>query len=158
MRRLEMWSRRGVSKLHKNAKIELIQGVPLFAPCSRRELRAIAGLADDLTLPAGRTLTNEGATGYEFLVFVEGAAEVRRQGHVVNTLHSGDFLGEIALLNGVPRTATVTTTEPSRMLVITAHDFKLLLQRLPSVQQKVLDARASRLPDELRPSQRLDAG
>jgi CRP/FNR family transcriptional regulator, cyclic AMP receptor protein len=134
--------------LRKNAKIELIRGVPLFAGCSNRELQEIAGIADELALPDGRTLTREGSTGQEFLVLVEGAAEVKRKGRKVNSLRSGDFLGEIALLTGAPRTATVTTTKPSRMLVITARDFKALLRRVPSIQLKVLDALASRLPSE----------
>jgi CRP/FNR family cyclic AMP-dependent transcriptional regulator len=134
--------------LRKNAKVELIKGVPLFAGCSKRELQEIAGIADELALPDGRTLTREGSTGQEFLVLVEGAAEVKRKGRKVNSLRSGDFLGEIALITGAPRTATVTTTKPSRMLVITARDFKALLRRVPSIQLKVLDALASRLPSE----------
>jgi len=81
-------------------------------------------------------------------VLVEGAADVRRKGRKVNTLGSGDFLGEIALVTGSPRTATVTTTAPARMLVITARDFKTLLRRTPSLQLKILEAIASRLPDE----------
>jgi CRP/FNR family transcriptional regulator, cyclic AMP receptor protein len=134
--------------LRKNAKVELMRGVPLFAGCSKRELQEIAGIADELALPEGRTLTREGSTGQEFLVLVEGAAEVKRKGRKVNSLRSGDFLGEIALITGAPRTATVTTTKPSRMLVITARDFKALLRRVPSIQLKVLDALASRLPSE----------
>jgi CRP-like cAMP-binding protein len=134
--------------LRKNAKVELIKGVPLFAGCSKRELQEIAGIADELALPVGRTLTREGSTGQEFLVLVEGAAEVKRKGRKVNSLRSGDFLGEIALITGAPRTATVVTTKPSRMLVITARDFKALLRRVPSIQLKVLDALASRLPSE----------
>jgi CRP/FNR family cyclic AMP-dependent transcriptional regulator len=134
--------------LRKNAKVELMRGVPLFAGCSKRELQEIAGIADELALPEGRTLTREGSTGQEFLVLVEGAAEVKRKGRKVNSLRSGDFLGEIALITGAPRTATVTTTKPSRMLVITARDFKALLRRVPSIQLKVLDALASRVPSE----------
>jgi CRP/FNR family cyclic AMP-dependent transcriptional regulator len=134
--------------LRKNAKVELIKGVPLFAGCSKRELQEIAAIADELALPESRTLTREGSTGQEFLVLVEGAAEVKRKGRKVNSLRSGDFLGEIALITGAPRTATVVTTKPSRVLVITARDFKALLRRVPSIQLKVLDALASRLPSE----------
>jgi CRP/FNR family cyclic AMP-dependent transcriptional regulator len=134
--------------LHKNAKVELIKRVPLFAGCSKRELAEVAGIADEIEMPAGSALTREGATGHEFLVLVDGSAEVKRKGKTVNQLGSGDFLGEIALITGVPRTATVTTTRPSQMLVITARDFKALLRRMPSLQFKVLDALASRLPNE----------
>jgi CRP/FNR family cyclic AMP-dependent transcriptional regulator len=134
--------------LRKNAKLELIKRVPLFSGCSKRELDEIAGIADELAIAEGKELTREGATGYEFLVLIDGSADVRRKGRRVNTLGAGDFLGEIALITGAPRTATVTTTSPSRMLVITARDFRTLLRHMQSLQIKVLEAVASRLPDE----------
>jgi CRP/FNR family cyclic AMP-dependent transcriptional regulator len=134
--------------LRKNAKVELIKRVPLFANCSKRELEEVAGIADELSMPEGKELTREGATGHEFLVLVEGSADVRRKGRKINTLGAGDFLGEIALITGAPRTATVTTTAPSQMLVVTARDFRSLLRHMPSLQIKVLEALASRLPDE----------
>jgi len=134
--------------LRKDAKIELLQRVPLFERCSRRELHEIAGLADELDVPAGRTLTTEGRTGYEFVVIVDGTASVKRKGRTINTLRSGDFLGEIALVTGTPRTATVATTSQSRVLVLTARDFRRLLRDTPAIQLKVLEALAARLPDE----------
>jgi CRP/FNR family transcriptional regulator, cyclic AMP receptor protein len=134
--------------LRKNAKLELIKRVPLFSDCSKRELDEVAAIADELSIPEGKELTHEGATGYEFLVLIDGSADVRRKGRKVNTLGAGDFLGEIALITGTPRTATVTTTSRSRMLVITARDFRTLLRRMPSLQIKVLEAVASRLSDE----------
>ncbi|HUZ98325.1 MAG TPA: cyclic nucleotide-binding domain-containing protein [Gaiellaceae bacterium] len=134
--------------LRKNAKIELMARVPLFAQCSKRELAEIAALADELSLPAGRKLAAEGAAGHEFVVIAEGAADVKRRGRVVNRLRAGDFLGEIALVTGQKRTATVTTTEPSRLLVLTAPAFRSLLRDHPALQLKVLDALAERLPTE----------
>lgn len=134
--------------LRANAKVELIKHVPLFERCSKRELREIASLADELDLPAGRKLTQEGATGREFIVLVNGAADVRRGGRRINSLGDGDFLGEISLVTGNPRSATVTTTTPSRLLVINARDFRRLLRDAPSIQAKVLAAVASRLPQE----------
>jgi CRP-like cAMP-binding protein len=134
--------------LRKNAKVALISRVPLFSNCSKRELAELASLADEVSVPAGKKLTSQGALGHEFVVIVEGAADVRRSGRVVNRLRAGDFLGEVALLTGQKRTATVTTTEPSRVLVLTARDFRMLLRDLPSLQLKVLDAVATRLPAE----------
>jgi len=134
--------------LRKNVKVELLKRVPLFARCSKRELEELAVLADEVTLPEGRKLTQEGASGKEFVVIVEGFADVRRKGRKVNALRSGDFLGEIALVTGTPRTATVTTTSPARVLVITAPAFRGLLRRMPSLQLKVLETLAERLPDE----------
>jgi len=134
--------------LRKNAKVELISRVPLFAGCSKRELGEIASLVDEIALPAGRKLAAEGAFGHEFVVIVEGAADVKRGGRVINRLRAGYFLGEIALVTGRKRTATVTTTEPSRLLVLTAQSFRTLLRDLPGLQLKVLDAVAERLPQE----------
>ena len=134
--------------LAKDRKVELLASVPLFAECSRRELRQIAEAADEVVVPAGTVLTKEGSSGREFIVIVDGAAEVRRRGRKVNELGSGDFLGEIALVSRGPRTATVRTTQPAHALVITAPSFRSLLRRTPSMQWKVLEALAERLPPE----------
>lgn len=134
--------------LRKDVKVEMISHVPLFATCSKTELRKIASLADEIDLPAGTRLTKEGASGKEFVVIVKGRADVVRRGKKLRSLGNGDFLGEIALVTGTPRTATVTTTEPTRALVIAAPAFRTLLRNTPSMQLKVLDALASRLPPE----------
>ena len=134
--------------LRKNAKIELLKRVPLFERCSQRELGQIAMLADELDLPAARHLTSEGSGGYEFIVLVAGAADVVRKGKVVNELGPGDFVGEIALITGQPRTATVKTRGPSRILVLTASGFRSLMHDVPAIQDKVLSALAARIPDE----------
>lgn len=134
--------------LHRNAKIEVLKRVPLFERCSRRELQEIASIADELTLPEGRRLASEGAAGHEFMVVVDGSAEVRRGSRKVNQLGAGDFLGEIALITGRKRTASVTTLEPTRLLVLTERDFKRLLRDVPSIQPKVMQALAERLADD----------
>jgi CRP/FNR family transcriptional regulator, cyclic AMP receptor protein len=134
--------------LHKDAKIELLKRVPLFAACSKSELQEIAALADELDLPAERNLTSEGAGGFEFLVLVEGEADVVRHGEVVNELGPGDFVGEIALVTGKPRTATVRTRGPSRILVMTASGFRTLMHDVPSIQDKVQAAITARTDDD----------
>jgi CRP/FNR family transcriptional regulator, cyclic AMP receptor protein len=132
-------------QLHKNAKVELLKGVPLFARCSKKELAEIATIADEIDLPEGKQLTKEGGRGREFFVLLDGSADVRRNGRKVKTLGSGDFLGEIALVTKTPRTATVTTTSPVRALVVSEQNFRRLLQRSPDVQIKVLEALAERV-------------
>jgi CRP-like cAMP-binding protein len=134
--------------LRKNAKIELLKRVPLFERCSKRELAEIAALADELDLPAARDLTRQGSGGYEFIVLVEGEADVLRGVRKVNELGPGDFIGEIALITGEPRTATVKTRGPSRVLVITASGFRTLMNDVPSIKDKVLAALTARIPDE----------
>lgn len=131
--------------LGRDAKIELIKKVPLFAHYTKRELAEIARVADEIDLRVGKALTREGETGKEFIVLLEGTAEVRKNGRKIRTLRAGDFLGEIALLVNVPRTATVVTTSPVRVLVITGRDFKRVLGRSPVTQVKLVEALAERL-------------
>jgi CRP/FNR family transcriptional regulator, cyclic AMP receptor protein len=134
--------------LHKNKKIELIKQAPLFSKCSKKELEEVASVADEIDLHEGKQLTVEGNPGREFFVLIEGTAEVRRNGRKVNEMRDGDFFGEIALISGAPRTATVTATSPVRALVVTDRDFRALLKRQPDMQMKVLEALAERLPPE----------
>jgi CRP-like cAMP-binding protein len=131
--------------LRRDAKIDLLKRVPLFAGCSKKELAEIALVADEIDVGAGKVLTREGDSGREFFVLVDGAAEVRRKGRKVRTMDSGDFFGEIALISSRPRTATVTATAPARLLVVTDRAFRELMQKMPSIQMKVLTALADRL-------------
>ncbi|HEX2434375.1 MAG TPA: cyclic nucleotide-binding domain-containing protein [Gaiellaceae bacterium] len=135
--------------LRKNAKVELIKGVPLFAECSRKELGEVAGIADEIDLREGKELTKQGQAGREFFILVEGTADVKKGSRRVNRLGPGDFFGEISLIRHTPRTATVVATSPVRTLVITERSFQSLLQHQPGIQNKVMSALAARLaPDE----------
>jgi CRP/FNR family transcriptional regulator, cyclic AMP receptor protein len=136
------------SMLRKDAKIELLKRVPLFERCSKKELAQIAALADELDLPAARDLTREGTGGWEFIVLVQGEADVVRKGRKVNELGPGDFVGEISLVTGRPRTATVRTRGPARILVLAATGFRTLMHDVPAIQDKVLAAITARLPEE----------
>jgi len=137
-------------RLGGNQKIDLIRRVPLFARCSKPELKEIAMLADEIDLRAGKELTRQGALGREFFVLLEGTADVKKDNSKVNTLGPGDFFGEIALVSREPRTATVISTSPVRALVITDRSFRRLLDDAPRVQTKVMEAMAERLaPDTL---------
>jgi CRP-like cAMP-binding protein len=131
--------------LRKDAKIELLKKVPLFSQCSKKELGAIASLTDLVDMPEGARLVTEGELGREFMVIVDGEARVDRGGRKVNTLGPGDFFGEIALISGGPRLASVKLTKPSRLLVMTVGPFRGLLDDMPSIQVKVLQALAERL-------------
>ncbi len=135
-------------RLRKDAKVERLRKVPLFAHCSNKELAEIATLADELDLSPGRELTHEGARGHEFGVIVEGAAVVEKEGRKLRDLGAGDFFGEIALVTDHPRTATVTTTSDVHLLVLTAAGFRELMRKSPEIQAKVLRALADRLAPE----------
>ncbi|HMI99484.1 MAG TPA: cyclic nucleotide-binding domain-containing protein [Gaiellaceae bacterium] len=132
-------------KLRKNAKVALIRKIPLFRHCTARELAEIAAIADELDLKEGTELTREGKAGREFFAIVEGTADVLMGGKWINSVRQGDFLGEIALVTGRPRTATVKATSPVRVLVITARNFRTLLEKHPEIQRKVLLSLAERL-------------
>ena len=135
-------------RLGTDSKATAIAKVPLFSKCSKRELKLIAQLADEIDLPVGKELTQEGARGREFFVLVEGTADVRRKGRKVNAMSAGDFFGEIALVSNRPRTATVTATSPLRVLVVTDRAFRELMRKMPSIQSKVLAVLAERCPTD----------
>jgi CRP/FNR family transcriptional regulator, cyclic AMP receptor protein len=136
-------------RLGKNAKIDLIRHVPLFCKLSKSGLNEVASIADEIDLPEGKELMREGERGREFIVILDGTADVTQNGKRIRRLGKGDFLGEIALVTKQPRTATVTTTSPMRALVITDRDFAHLLRESPSIGQGVLEALAERLAPEL---------
>ncbi len=131
--------------LGASGKIDLLKRVPLFEQCSKKDLQNIAQIADQLDLRAGKVLIEEGARGREFFVIIEGEVEVRRKGRKVATLGPGTFVGEMALLSKVPRTATVTAVSDVDVLVITDRAFLELLNRMPDLWLKVARALAERV-------------
>ena len=136
-------------KLGNDSKMDLIKGVPLFANASKGELAEVAGIADQVDLPAGKTLIKEGDNAREFFILIEGSADVTQAGkHVRKIMGPGDFFGEIALISKAPRTATITTATPVRALVITDRAFRQLLEHSPSIAVTVLTALAERLAQD----------
>ena len=131
--------------LRKDGKIELLKQVPLFSHCNKKQLAEIASIADLIDVPAGMELIRQGAEGREFMVVVEGAVEVRRKGRKLNELGAGDFVGEMALISGAPRNATVTASQDSSLLVVTDRRFWDLLDRAPEMQKSVIKAMGERL-------------
>jgi CRP-like cAMP-binding protein len=131
--------------VRKADRIGLLANVWLFEHCTHRELEALQRAATPLDVPAGKVLAAQGETGRQFFVIVTGAAEVTRGRTPVGMLGPGAFFGEMALLERKPRTATVTTTEPTTVLVMTAREFDGVVQTMPSVDRKMLIALSSRL-------------
>ena len=131
--------------LGRNQKVDLLKRVPLFAGCSKAELRELAVVADELDMREGRTLVREGQRGREFFVLVDGNVRVSRKGRKLADLGPGDFFGEIALLTNMPRSATVTTTTPVRVLVLTDRAFRRVVEWMPSIALKVLSTVGQRL-------------
>ena len=129
----------------RDTKVEALRRAPLFEGLSDKELGEVAVRTDDLDFPAGKVLCREGETGSEFYVIMEGEAEVTRNGQAVATHSPGSFFGEVALVEDVPRTATVTTTTPIRCFMLTRGRFLHVLNDFPDVERKVMRALAKRL-------------
>ena len=128
-----------------DTKVDALKAAPLFEGLSQAELGELAKVSEDLEVPAGKTLCKEGEVGQEFFVILEGEAEVTKDGKHLATRSSGDFFGEIALLQESPRMATVTATSPLRFFVLTRRDFRQMIRENPDIERKVLQALARRL-------------
>jgi CRP/FNR family transcriptional regulator, cyclic AMP receptor protein len=126
-------------------KLELLRRVPLFAGLDPEHLAAVAAITEEKDVPMGHALTTEGRHEGYFYLIVDGTVRVDRGGHTINTLGNGDFLGEIALLDGGPRTATATTETATRLLVMTQQRFWQLLEEAPDVKAAILDEVGRRL-------------
>ena len=129
----------------RDEKLELLKSIPLFAGFGRRELVRLGQLTDLVDLPEGRVLMRQGESGSEAFVIMEGRARVERDGRLVAERTNGEVVGEIAILDEGRRTATVTLTAPSRLLVIGHRDFRALMEEMPEVRLKVLSELARRV-------------
>lgn len=130
---------------HSDQKLELLKRVPLLDGLGRREIEEIGRLAEEIDLPAGKVLMREGDAGREFFIIVSGAVAIDRGGQRIRVSGPGDFFGELALLAEGPRTATATTSDPSKLLVLGHREFHSLMDDFPSIRLCVLEAVARRL-------------
>jgi CRP/FNR family transcriptional regulator, cyclic AMP receptor protein len=129
----------------RDEKIEHLQRVPLFSKMGTRELERLGQLADEVEVGLDRVLAQQGKIGHEFFIVLDGRVMVLDDGKPVRTLGPGDFFGEIALLERVPRTATVRAEGIVRLLVIGHREFNALMDEFPSVRTAVREAEAERL-------------
>jgi CRP/FNR family transcriptional regulator, cyclic AMP receptor protein len=122
-----------------------VSSIPLFSPIARRWRMEVARLADEVHVPSGYGLTEQGGYAREFFIVVAGTADVLRDGRLVGTLGPGDFFGEVGLLSrGWTRTATVVATSPMRLLVLARQEFRELIARFPAVAEPIVAAAARR--------------
>lgn len=129
----------------RDEKIELMRSVPLFRGLTDTELERVSALADIVELPKDRVILTQGQNGWEMFVLVTGSARVERDGQSLGERGPGEVLGEIALLDGGPRTATVTLSKPSRLLVLARREFQTLLDEFPEIRLRILETVAGRL-------------
>jgi CRP/FNR family transcriptional regulator, cyclic AMP receptor protein len=114
-----------------------LQGIPLFEGLAAGDLDKIAGWLEQIDVPADWYLVNQGSSPVGFFVVVEGRVNVDREGTVLATLGPGDFFGEIALLEGDRRTATVITATQVRALVMDADEFAQMVEEVPDVKARI---------------------
>lgn len=129
----------------RDEKLDLLHSIPLFADLDRHHLERLGMLTEEVDVPAGKVLIRQGERGDDLMVIVSGEVGVERNGERVTALGPGDFFGEIALIVGGPRTATVTAEAPGRLLVVNHRDFHALMEEFPEVAAQVLLTLAHRI-------------
>lgn len=129
----------------RNTKIDALRRVPLFADLTDKQLQGIEAFVDEVEVEAGRVLVDQEGFGHELLIVVDGTAEVTRDGRHIADLGPGEAIGEIALLDGKPRTATVTAKEPMTLVTVSKRAFDTVLDRVPGLPHALLRTLAARL-------------
>jgi CRP/FNR family cyclic AMP-dependent transcriptional regulator len=124
--------------LRHSQKIDLLKKVPLFSNLSQRHLGKISKHVDQIQVERERVLAQEGKKGWEFIFVVDGKARVEKNGRLIRQLSRGDFFGEISLIDGEPRTATVIAETDMTLLTVDKRSFDHLLDAIPGLQKKML--------------------
>ncbi|MBI3997496.1 MAG: cyclic nucleotide-binding domain-containing protein [Armatimonadetes bacterium] len=130
-----------------SSKVTMLRNVPLFKGLSQRQLEQVARLADELEVPAGKRLATIGDTGHELFVIVNGQATVKLKDSRTVRLGPGEFFGEMSLIDGGPRSATVDAASPMKVLVIGHREFWELLNEAPPLVGKIMRTLSQRLRD-----------
>ena len=130
---------------HKASDDDPLAHIPLFASLTEKDRAAVRSLLTEVRIEPGTVLARQGAIGHEFFVIVSGTASVDRDGEHLADVGTGDFQGEISLLDGGERTATVTATSPMTILVATHQEFNSLLDTTPAIARQMLPALARRV-------------
>ena len=134
----------GENKGVEPAAPERLQGVPWFAACTEEQLLEMARIAERLRIQAGEVIVREGRLGRELFVILEGTATVTRDGHVVNILHAGDYFGELAAIEAVPRSATVHATTDLDVLIVGPREFESMME-VPGFRNALLSGMSRRI-------------
>ena len=122
-----------------------VAAISLFAGLSKQDQQVVAQYADEVDVPAGTKLAQEGRLAYEFFAIRDGSAEVTREGAPIAQLGPGDFFGEIGLLGGERRVASVTATSPMRLVVLTGAQLRAIESRMAPVGERIRAAMTERL-------------
>jgi len=131
----------------RSSKTALLQKVPLFRDLSRKQLERVGRLADELDVPAGKRLATAGETGHELFVIIEGYATVKAGRARTVRLGPGKFFGEMSLIDGGPRSASVEAATDMRLLVVGRREFWDLLNAAPPLVQCIMATLSRRVRD-----------
>lgn len=142
--RCGLWFRRMASK---QAKIDHLSKVPLFEGCSKKELERVARASDEIVMTPGTVIVDQGQTGREAFVVMDGTVVVKRSNRKVATLGPGDVVGELSLLDHGPRTASVICETDCTLLVIEQRHFRGVIEEVPTLAIRLLATLASRIRD-----------
>ena len=129
----------------KQTKLEHLAAVPLFDGVSKKELEKIAKAGDEINMAAGTVIVDQGQTGREAFVVLEGSVSIKRNNRKVATLGPGDIVGELSLLDHGPRTATAICETECELLVLDQRHFRGVLEQVPTLASKLLASLAGRI-------------
>ena len=125
-------------RISQDDRVDRLEEVNLLAGCSRKQLRAIAKISEIIEVPADTMLARLGQAGEEFFLILDGSAHVEVSPRKRSRLGPGQYFGEMSLLDGGPRSATVVADTPLRLLVIKRRNFSTLLREAPDLTQNLL--------------------
>ena len=129
----------------KDQYLEHLAKVPLFSALSKKELQTIARASDDVGVPKGKILVEEGKPGHEFFLILDGNASVKRGKREIAKLGPGQYFGELALLDRGPRSASVVAKDDMEVLVLGQREFAGVIDEVPNLAHKLLTTMAQRL-------------
>ena len=129
----------------KDQYLDHLAKVPLFSACSKKELQTIARASDDIDVPSGKLLVEEGKPGHEFFLILNGSASVKRGKKEIAKLGPGQYFGELALLDRGPRSASVVANDDMEVLVLGQREFAGVIDEVPTLAHKLLQSMAQRL-------------
>lgn len=122
-----------------------LKNIPLFSECSAKELSLVVKNSKERVLKAGTVIMDQGQTGREAYVILDGSASIKRNGKKIGTAKTGAVIGELSLLDNGPRTATVTADSDVTLLVVTERGLKATIENIPAISRKLLKALATRV-------------
>ena len=129
----------------KKAYVEHLRNIPLFQSFSQKDLEKVAKAGDEVSMPAGSLIIDQGQMGREAFVILEGTATVKRNGKKVATAGPGTIVGDLSLLDHGPRTATVTCDTDCKLLVLSQRTFLAVVDDVPALSHKLLGSLANKI-------------